>query len=127
MGDAICASAEFAEAFRREMLAALPGSRWERIAPDHPLFTQQFGGYDLPRVTLNDPQLRTESEGLEARRVRITPLLEGLTLEERLVVVFSPYDISCALESHSSLDCKRYIREDAARLGINIILFALQQ
>ena len=45
----------------------------------------------------------------------------------RLVVVFSPYDISCAMENAASLECKGYVREDAARLGTNIVMYALQQ
>ncbi|MGN6135468.1 MAG: DUF4159 domain-containing protein [Aureliella sp.] len=44
-----------------------------------------------------------------------------------MAVVFSPLDMSCALESRHSLQCRGYLREDAARIGINIILFALQQ
>ena len=54
-------------------------------------------------------------------------MLEGLQIDDRYAVVFSPYDISCALESSSAMQCKGYIKEDAARLGTNIILFALQQ
>ena len=42
-------------------------------------------------------------------------------------VIFSPYDISCALEAGVSMECKGYVREDAAKLGINVLLYALQQ
>jgi hypothetical protein len=42
-------------------------------------------------------------------------------------VILSPYDISCALEKGASLECKGYVAEDAARLGANVILYALQQ
>ena len=56
--DAICASSQFATAFRREMEEVFPGQRFERIPPNHPLFTDQFGGFDLSRVTCNDPRVR---------------------------------------------------------------------
>jgi hypothetical protein len=125
--DAICASPEFADAFRREMSAILPGENMERIPPQHPLFSTEYGGFDLARVTLNDPKLRLAEDPLETRQSKITPLLEGMQLEGRLAVVFSPYDLSCALESSASLDCKGYVRTDAAKIGTNIILFALQQ
>jgi hypothetical protein len=125
--DSICASPEFAEAFRREMSAILPGERAERIPPHHPIFSTEYGGFDLSRVTLNDPKLRRDEDRLETRQTKITPLLEGLQYDGRLAVVFSPYDISCALESSASLDCKGYVRADAAKIGTNIILFALQQ
>ncbi len=125
--DSICASPEFAQAFRREMSAILPGERVERIPPHHPLFSTEYGGFDLSRVTLNDPKLRRDDDRLETRQTKITPLLEGIQYDGRLAVVFSPYDISCALESSASLDCKGYVRTDAAKIGTNIILFALQQ
>ena len=126
-GDAICASSQFAAAFRREMEAIFPGKKLERVPLNHPLFSEEFGGFPLNRVTLNDPKTRQEGDRLEARRKSIPPLLEGLQIDGRLVVVFSPYDISCALESKASLECKGYIKTDAAKIGTNIILFALQQ
>jgi hypothetical protein len=43
------------------------------------------------------------------------------------VVILSPYDISCALEKGASLDCKGYIPPDAAKIGANVLLYALQQ
>ena len=72
-----------------------------------------------------DPQ-RTKDQITVSRR-RISPQLEIATLEDRIVVVFSPLDLSCALESRHSLQCRGYMRDDAARIGINVILFGLQQ
>ena len=126
-GDSICASSQFAAAFRREIKAALPEARFVRIPEDHPIFSQELRGYDLAQVTLRDPQLRTEGDPLKSKLVRIKPLLEGVEIDDRLVIVFSPYDISCALENHASLECKGYIKADAARIGVNIVLYALQQ
>jgi hypothetical protein len=98
-----------------------------RLPPDHPIYTQEFRGSLLERVTLRDPQVRSEDDPLRATLTEITPLLEGLELNGRLVVVFSPYDLSCALENQPSLECKGYIKQDAVRLGINILLYALGQ
>ena len=39
------------------------------------------------------------------------PYLEGLKLGDRYAVIFSPYDISCALENHESLECEGYTRQ----------------
>ncbi|MHB0957991.1 MAG: DUF4159 domain-containing protein [Pirellulaceae bacterium] len=125
--DAICASPEFATSFRLEMEAIFPGQKLERIPVNHPLFSNEFGGFDLSRVTLNDPQLRVEGARLESRHTQTAPVLEGLQVNGRYAVVFSPYDISCALESSSALECKGYIKEDAARIATNVILFAMQQ
>jgi hypothetical protein len=123
--DSICASTAFANSFRSEIEAIFPGQKLERIPPNHPLFSSEFGGFDLSRVTINDPLMHEEGQRLDARRTQTTPLLEGLQVNGRYVVVFSPYDISCALESSSTMQCKGYIKEDAAKLATNIILFAL--
>jgi hypothetical protein len=123
--DAICASPEFSRAFRREWEAVLEGVELSRIPPDDPLFSRTFRGFDIDTVTLRDPKLRGGDNPLEARLVRTTPLLEGMQVDGRYAVIFSPYDLSCALENQSSLECKGYVQEDAARLGVNILLYAL--
>ena len=48
-------------------------------------------------------------------------------IDGRIAVILSPYDISCALEKGASLECKGYAPPDAARLGANVLLYALQQ
>jgi hypothetical protein len=126
-GDAICASGPFADSLRAELRAIYPDARWARIPPSHPLFTDEYGGFDLPSVTLRDPQVRDENDPLTAKLVKTTPLLEGLEVEGRLVAILSPYDISCALEKGTSMECKGYTPQDAAKLGVNVLLYALQQ
>ena len=58
---------------------------------------------------------------------RNPPDLEGIRFGDRWGVVFSPYDLSCALEKHDSIGCAGYTCEDAARIGLNVILYSLQQ
>ena len=53
------------------------------------------------------------------------PELEGIEIGGRLAVIFSPYDISCALEQHESLQCPGYTREDAARIALNVLMYSL--
>ena len=125
--DAICASPEFSDSFRREIEAIFAGQSLKRIPPAHPLFSREYRGYELPTVSLRDPQVRREGEPLRSNLKQISPLLEGLEVDGRLVVLFSPYDISCALENSHSLECRGYIKEDAVRIAVNVILFALQQ
>jgi hypothetical protein len=43
------------------------------------------------------------------------------------VVIYSKYDISCALEHQASLSCDGYVEADAAKLAMNIVLYAMQQ
>jgi len=121
--DAICASRKFAESFRNEMQAIFPEPEIElqRLPPEHVLFTQQLGGYDLQSVTIRRP-----APGGATSRQTI-PQLEGLVIDGRLAVIFSPYDLSCAMENASASTCEGYTREDAARIGVNILLYVLNQ
>jgi hypothetical protein len=125
--DSICANKEFADSLRAELKAIYPELDFARIPPSHPLFTAEFHGFDLPSVELRDPQIRAEGDPLTARIVKTTPLLEGLEIDGRIAVVLSPNDISCALEKGAALECKSYTPPDAARLGANVLLYALQQ
>lgn len=125
--DSICASKTFTDAFRREMKAMFPDSPLEPLPGDDPMLTDEFRGFDLSRVQLRDPLGRDPGDPLRARLVKTAPRLETLEVNGRTAVVFSPFDISCALENHASLECKGYIKEDAARIAVNVLLFALQQ
>jgi hypothetical protein len=125
--DAICANAEFAESFRREMQAILPDKKLERVPDDDPIFTPEYGGYDIQKVTRRDPTARVPGQPLEAQLRTVAPTLEAVTLDGRYAVIFSPYDISCALEKHVTLECNGYTPEDAAKIGLNVLLYSLNQ
>ena len=123
--DAICADEQFASSLRREM-AVILNVELQPIHADHELLQgNRFAGFDIRQVNVIDPQ-RTKDQITVSRR-KISPQLEIASLEDRIAVVFSPLDLSCALESRHSLQCRGYIRDDAARIGINVILFGLQQ
>lgn len=125
--DSICASTPFAESLRREIQSLFPDTPWRRLPADHGMFTDEYRGFDIRKVTLRDPKLSQGQQRLDAKLQAVTPVLETLQVGGRICVVFSPFDISCALENHASLECKGYIREDAARIGINVLMYALQQ
>ena len=126
MGDAICASKEFSEAVRKEFSQVLPDSFWRKIDPKHPLM-QRNGpvGYDLGNVALID----ASAVGSDLRQSkREGPAdLDALEWNGRIVMLFSPNDLSCAMESKHSMQCRGYVREDAFRIGINMLLYALTQ
>ncbi|QDU29899.1 hypothetical protein ETAA8_50160 [Anatilimnocola aggregata] len=125
--DAICASTEFSQSLKAELQLIYPNAKFYRVPAGHPLLTDEFQGFNLRSVMLRDPQFRSEEDPLSAKLVKTTPLLEVLEVDDRIAVVLSPYDISCALEKGASLECKGYTSADAARIGANIILYALQQ
>ncbi len=127
MADSICASPAFTESFRREMAAILPGKALQPIPVDDPMLTTAYGGFDLSTVQRRDPQAQAGPGPLRATLRRVPPELEGIRIDDQWAVVFSRFDVSCALEKHDSLECRGYVRNDAAKIGINIILYSLQQ
>ncbi len=125
--DAICASSPFNESFRAEMKTLFPNRKLEEIPAADPMLTSVYGGFDLKTVTRRDPQDRGGGGPLKATLRKVKPELEGIRINGRWGVVYSRYDISCALEKHDSLECWGYLRKDAARIGVNVVLYSLQQ
>lgn len=123
--DSICASKDFATAFVREIHAVLPDAKLERIPVTDPIFSSDAGGFDVRRVKRRDPVARQANEALETRTREVEPELMGIKLDDRWAVIFSPYDISCALEQHEAMECRGYTREDAARIGLNVLMYVL--
>ena len=122
--NSICASRYFTQAFRREMETTFPEQPLKPIPKDDPLYTDLYG-YDLSTVRRRDPGPRSRSGTLELVLRKLPPELEGIRVGERYGVIFSPYDVSCALEKHDSPECPGYVREDAARIALNVLLYSL--
>ncbi|MCR4412168.1 MAG: DUF4159 domain-containing protein [Thermoguttaceae bacterium] len=127
LADAICASPQFADAFRKEMQAMFPDRALQPIPREDPMLTTAYGGFDVRMVQRRDPQQRSKTDPLKALLRKVPPELEGIKLDDRWGVVFSRYDLSCALEKQDSVECQGYTREDAARIGVNVVLYSLQQ
>ncbi|MCE9553970.1 MAG: DUF4159 domain-containing protein [Planctomycetes bacterium] len=126
--DALCASPAFAEAFRREMRRVFPGQGLRRIAVDDPIFSPAYGGSDVTKVTRREALRRRQGEPMEIKlRQGVEPELEGIKLKDRYAILFSPFDISCALEKQASPQCHGYTPEDAARIAINVLLYTLHE
>ena len=124
LADSVCASSGFTGAFRSEIAAVLPAHKLEELPADDPLFTAgEYGGYDIRQVTLREP---SGGDGpLAARKRQIAPKLEGIRIGDRWAVIFSPYDLSCALEKQNSMECTGYSRDDAEKIALNILLYSL--
>lgn len=123
--DSICASPQFTAAFKREIEEVLPSARLERIPVTDPLFSSAAGGYDIRKVHRRDPVERGANETLASRTREVEPELLGIQIDGRWAVIFSPYDISCALEQHEAIECRGYTRDDAARIGLNVLMYTL--
>ena len=84
-----------------------------------------ISGYDITTVKRRVPRQGAEGRPLRVQVRPVEPQLEGIEKDDRYVVVFSPYDMSCALEEYASLECDGYTRADAAKIGLNVLLYSL--
>jgi hypothetical protein len=125
LADAICASKPFATSFRREMAAIFPDHPLARIPSNHPLLTDAFGGYDITTVRRQVPRQTSGDKPLLGRTPKGSLVLEGIEIDGHYNVIFSPYDLSCALEKYESFECEGYARQDAARIGLNVLMYSL--
>jgi hypothetical protein len=64
---------------------------------------------------------------MNVRKRQVPPKLEGVRMGDRWAVIFSPYDLSCALEKQNSLECTGYSRDDAEKIALNVLLYSLNQ
>jgi hypothetical protein len=124
LADSVCAAPTFTAAFRAEIAAAIPSQKLEEIPADDPIFTAAaYGGYDIREVTLREPA--GGNGPLNVRKRQVAPKLEGVRMGDRWAVIFSPYDLSCALEKQNSLECTGYGRDDAEKIALNVLLYSL--
>ena len=119
--DSICSADQFIRSFRSEMRTLFPDKPLTVIPASDRIWSSRNGGYRLDEVTMNEPG----SDGGVTQR-STSPKIEGIKIGDRWAVVFSPHDLSCAMENASAHLCVGYEKDDAAKLGVNVILYALK-
>ena len=126
--DACCGSPQFDSSFREFVATAFPDKPLKRIPADHPLFHQPAGfGHEI-KSAKRRVMSGNEQQGTVDSIIRDgEPYLEGIEIDGRLAVIYSKYDISCALERQASVGCSGYLFEDALKLGINVVMYAMLQ
>jgi hypothetical protein len=117
--DACCGKEAFDGSFRKFVANLLPGMKLEHVPANDPLFGKALGGVALTESTI---KCRTAVGG---ELKRMAPYLEGVRHEGRWIVLYSKYDIGCALEKHQSPDCRGYDPESARKIARAAALYAL--
>jgi hypothetical protein len=120
--DAICSSEAFTRSFERE-IQVITGERLRPIPVDHEIFGAAYSGRTVDRVMLRVKDLSIEGGFRESI---VAPKFLGLELNGRLVVAFSNYDLSCAMENVAVSQCDGYTRQDAEKIAFNVLLYALR-
>lgn len=120
--DSICASKAFADSFRLEMAEILGPGKLGPIQENHQIWTSDKYGAPIENLVL---RIKDENGEFKEDSDSKAPRMEGINLDDRLVVLFSPYDLSCALENKSVSDCSGYTRKHATLIARKIVLYSL--
>jgi len=110
--DACCGSEEFYEAANEQCRKILPGSDLRRLPLDHPVF---WCYHTIDRVKYSD---------LVTDRLEGKPYLEGVDIGCRTAIFVSRYDLSCGWDGHTHPWSRQYVKNDAIRLGMNMMIYA---
>lgn len=106
----------FDQAFRREMARVVPDGKLVKLPPSHELFS---GGWNpIRNVQYTATALRDDPSLTQ-------PEVFGLFVDERLAVIYSPYDLFSGVNSESNAYAKGLVDEDAARVVVNFITYVL--
>lgn len=123
--DACCGAAQFDASFR-QMIEQMFGRPLERIPAEHEIHNMELG-HDIRRVKRRLPSTDPRASSLASEETTGEAVLEGVLVDGKYIVVYSKYDLSCALERQATSACAGYPTEDAARIAVNLVLYGLFQ
>ena len=115
--EACCGRKAFDASFRELARQLFPDHALEPLPVSHPILTGS-PGTPLTQVTYK-PAVLAEQAGLNK------PVLEGVTLDGRTVIVYSPYSLGCSIDGHACFACRGVAAPDATAIAANVILYAL--
>jgi hypothetical protein len=125
LADACCGKEPFNRSFRRFVARLLPKHKLEPVDPK-----QELGERGLFSKKLNGEALTEQNIFCRVKRGELprpmAPALEGVKMNGRWVVLYSRYDIGCALERHTSADCLGYSPESAEKIAAAAVLYTLR-
>lgn len=115
LADACCGRMAFDLAFRREIAKALPGQKLTRLPADHPLYRCH---YNIKQVEYT-PRVHEDFGQL------LAPELEGITIDGKLAVVYSRFDLGNGWEQFPHAYSYGLKDESALQIGTNVLVSAV--
>lgn len=113
--DACCGRMSFDLGFRREIAKVFPGAQLTKIPLDHPIYHNLF---DITEVDYT-PRVREDFGNINM------PELEGISIDGRLVVIYSRFDLGNGWEQFPH-PYSYGLKDDAAlKIGSNVIVYAI--
>jgi hypothetical protein len=125
--DACCGREPFDKAFREFAQQLFPDKKLEPIPLDDDLYGADLNGEKLDDRNIRCRTRRADGRGANSQYRAMAPALEGIKIGNRWVVMYSKYDIGCALEKYKSTDCVGYDPASALKLGKAAVLYALKR
>ena len=129
LADACCGSKAFDESFRQLMEQMFRERKLklklEPIPLNDELYSRDLNGEPIELVRCRRP-------GADGQRGRpelqlVPPALEGVKYKGRWIVIYSKYDLGCALEKAPSPECIGHDYDSAVKLGRAAVLYALKR
>ncbi len=114
LADACCGRMAFDMSFRREIGKVFPGQRLQKLPADHPLYHCH---HDVRTVDYT-PRVREDFGPIDA------PELEGITVDNRLVVIYSKFDLGNGWEQFPHAYSYGLKDESALEIGTNVLVYA---
>lgn len=122
--DACCGAKEFDRGFREFAKKLYPDRKLEPIKTDDYLFSEELNGRAITSVKGRREQVEGKAT-LEYEDMQ--PEFEGIKVGNRWVVIYSKYDIGCALEKAKSSACRGYDHESAKLLAAAAVLYEIKR
>lgn len=116
----------FDASFRAMCKKLFPDQKLEVISASDEIFSAKMNG-GTALTTVRCRREKADGTGPEPEMRNYAPLLEGIKIDGRWVIVYSKYDVGCALEGHKSLDCMGHDKESALRLASAVVLYSLKR
>jgi hypothetical protein len=115
LADSCCGRLAFDRSFRQGLARVLPDHQLTPVPADHPLLHNHF---EIDQVAYT-PRAREDFGDLR------TPRLEGITLDGRLAVVYSRFDLGNGWEQFPHPYSYGLESEDALEIGTNVLVHAV--
>ncbi len=112
--DAACGDPAFDAAFRRVVTKLFPNHKLVPIPRQDDLFSDSTG-FDLSQCRYT----RAAGGG------RDYPELEGVKVNGHWAIIYSRFGIGCVLDRDHDGGCKGYLRNDAVRIGWNVVIYSI--
>jgi len=127
LADACCGAPQFDKSFRAMIEKMFPENKLVPIPVNDALYSEKLNGREIRTVKRREKAPTGGGADNDTGFEDLPPALEGVKIDGRWVVIYSKFDIGCALENHKSTDCLGHNPESAKRLAAAAVLYSLKR